>query len=255
MKIMVLPDVHGRRFWEDAEENIDVYDKVVFLGDYLDPYDFDCIDDVSAITNFSKIIDFANRYPLKVVMLLGNHDLPYFSEEYRGLSTYHCRWSREWHDVISGIFDEYRHLFKIAHVEGDVLFTHAGCTTAWIKSVFPEISDANSLRDLESKLNGLLCNEDGMAALYKVSPYRGGDDDTGSCVWAHVSEVTCDCEGLHFADCESVKQVFGHTLQVEYDEIGNLVDGDSVETPVAKMLDTRNAYVLDTTTFTAKPHL
>lgn len=33
--ILIIPDVHGRTFWKYA---IDKYDKVIFLGDYLDPY-------------------------------------------------------------------------------------------------------------------------------------------------------------------------------------------------------------------------
>ena len=253
MKIMVLPDIHGRRFWENVEGHIDGYDRVIFLGDYLDPYGFEDISVVSALTNFRKIIDFAERHPDKVIMLLGNHDMPYFSEKYRSFSSYHCRWSREWHDVIGSLFDAHRHLFKLAHVEDNVLFTHAGCTTTWLKTVFPELSAADSIHDLESKLNGLLDNESGLASLYMVSHHRGGWDSAGSCIWAHVSEVTDDYDGLHFADCKDVKQVFGHTLQVDNDEIGNIVSGDSIETPIAKMLDTRCAYVLDTASFTAKP--
>ena len=41
MKILVLPDIHGRHFWKEPCNNIETYDKVVFLGDYLDPYDFE----------------------------------------------------------------------------------------------------------------------------------------------------------------------------------------------------------------------
>ena len=38
-RILVLPDVHGRLFWkEPVQKYIDVVDRVVFLGDYLDPY-------------------------------------------------------------------------------------------------------------------------------------------------------------------------------------------------------------------------
>ena len=115
MKILVLPDIHGRRFWENAVEIIDSCDKVLFLGDYLDPYDFEDILVRKAIDNFRKIIDFAKSHPSKVVMLLGNHDMPYYSDDYRALSNYHCRWSREWHYVIKGIFEENNQLFKIAH--------------------------------------------------------------------------------------------------------------------------------------------
>ena len=250
MKILVLPDIHGRRFWENAVENIDSCDKVLFLGDYLDPYDFEDILVRKAIDNFRKIIDFAKSLPSKVVMLLGNHDMPYYSDDYRALSHYHCRWSGEWHYVIKGIFEENNQLFKIAHVEDNVLFTHAGCNKQWLKSLE---TVPNSLCDLETMLNNLVNSKEGLRLLYMVSSYRGGDDDAGSCIWAHVDEIANDYDGLSFADCKDVKQVFGHTLQVEYDEDWNIVSGGSIETPNAKMLDTRCAYLLDTATFIAEP--
>lgn len=38
-RILVLHDVHGRLFWKKpVQKYIDVVDRVVFLGDYLDPY-------------------------------------------------------------------------------------------------------------------------------------------------------------------------------------------------------------------------
>ena len=37
---MVIPDVHGRLFWkEPVRKYINTVDRVVFLGDYLDPYE------------------------------------------------------------------------------------------------------------------------------------------------------------------------------------------------------------------------
>ena len=37
---MVIPDVHGRYFWkEPVKKYFDTVDRVVFLGDYLDPYE------------------------------------------------------------------------------------------------------------------------------------------------------------------------------------------------------------------------
>ena len=41
-EVLIFPDVHGRKFWKDAiskfpkEEYPDL--KIVFLGDYIDPY-------------------------------------------------------------------------------------------------------------------------------------------------------------------------------------------------------------------------
>ena len=38
-RILVVPDVHGRSFWkEPVHKYIEQVDRIVFLGDYLDPY-------------------------------------------------------------------------------------------------------------------------------------------------------------------------------------------------------------------------
>ena len=74
-KVLVIPDVHGRRFWKKPCENIDNYDKVIFLGDYLDPYGFEGITVDDAIENFKEIIDFKKKNSEKVIMLLGNHKI------------------------------------------------------------------------------------------------------------------------------------------------------------------------------------
>jgi predicted phosphodiesterase len=39
MTFLIIPDCHGRKFWRQAiANNIGNVDKVIFLGDYLDPY-------------------------------------------------------------------------------------------------------------------------------------------------------------------------------------------------------------------------
>ena len=38
-KILVVPDVHGETFWrKPVQKYIDQVDRLIFLGDYLDPY-------------------------------------------------------------------------------------------------------------------------------------------------------------------------------------------------------------------------
>ena len=81
MKILVLPDIHGRTFWRSAVERADSCDRVVFLGDYLDPYGFEGIAVSDAVENFREIIGFAKQHPGKVVMLLGNHDMDCITKE------------------------------------------------------------------------------------------------------------------------------------------------------------------------------
>ena len=55
-KLLVLPDIHGRTFWKEPCSDIEKYDKIVFIGDYLDPYDFEGISVVDTIENFKEII-------------------------------------------------------------------------------------------------------------------------------------------------------------------------------------------------------
>ena len=134
MKILVLPDTHGRQFWRKPCENVEQYDRVIFLGDYLDPYDFEGISVEDAIDNFKDILLMAKDND-KVVMLLGNHDMPYYNKMYYGFNSYHHRHSNMHHKEICKIFKEYEDLFKVSHVEDDVLFTHAGAIYR-VKQIF-----------------------------------------------------------------------------------------------------------------------
>ena len=34
--MIIIPDVHGRVFWKEIVKNSE--DKIIFLGDYVDPY-------------------------------------------------------------------------------------------------------------------------------------------------------------------------------------------------------------------------
>ena len=257
MKILVLPDIHGRDFWRKPCENIDKYDKVVFLGDYLDPYDFEEISVETAIDTFKDILRFAKDNP-KVVILLGNHDCPYFSPTYYGFSSYHCRHSRQFHDTISGIFKEHEDQFKIAHSEGNILFTHAGCVSHWLSFAFGEkYDDEIELNELCDGLNSLTKDASGLNRLYMISSIRGGYDPFGSCLWADRSELYWDTTAILNEEARQyaifkVNQVFGHTLQAFYDKNGDVKFGDCSEFRNCKMLDNAHAYELDTETFTIK---
>ena len=82
--ILIIPDVHGRQFWKKAVGSGD-YDKVVFLGDYLDPYPDERIGELTAQHNFEDILSYYDQHPDKVVLLLGNHDLHYLSPHYHDI--------------------------------------------------------------------------------------------------------------------------------------------------------------------------
>ena len=53
MKVLIIPDVHGRTFWKRAIDLIENYDKIIFLGDYLDPYQYEDMESQNSIENFN----------------------------------------------------------------------------------------------------------------------------------------------------------------------------------------------------------
>ena len=60
--ILIVPDIHGRKFWKEPCSNVDKYEKIIFLGDYLDPYTWrEDISKDDAIDNFKEIISFARE--------------------------------------------------------------------------------------------------------------------------------------------------------------------------------------------------
>ena len=250
MKVLVLPDIHGRKFWKKSCANIDRYDKVVFLGDYFDPYDFEEISIPECIDNFKEILDLKRNNPDKVVLLIGNHDEPYISRFYYDFSWYHCRHSMHHHDEIAELFNNNIEFFKIAHAEGDVLFTHAGVDSGWLHNVVK--CHETDINKICATLNTLHNQVDGLMQLYCVSSERGGRDKYGSCIWCDVHCMMRDVGGKTpdtMRPIHKYKQVFGHTLQAYFDMDGNVAFGDALEFDNCKMLDNAQPYELDIETF------
>ena len=173
MKILILPDIHGRDFFKKPCESIEEYDKVIFLGDYFDPYDFEHISVRKAIENFKIILDLKKNNMDKVVLLIGNHDCPYMYNEYYNLSYYHCRHSETYHDEISKMFNDNKDLFKLAVVEDDILFTHAGVVKGWLDKLGYEKDDVD-INEIADLINDLPNKTEGIKNLYNISAYRGG---------------------------------------------------------------------------------
>lgn len=203
--ILILPDIHGRTFWKKAVERIDEYDKVVFLGDYLDPYRHERITADDALDNFHEILAFTHANEDKVVLLLGNHDMHYVSLEYAFLAQ-SSRYDLDRAYEYRQLFEEHRQLFSLAWEtlwKGKrVLFTHAGVSEGWYEANKRVIGEMNS-----ENLNRLLDTIEGIHALGQIGYERGGMHRWGSMVWGDVYEFA-----IHksFPD---VYQVFGHSQQ------------------------------------------
>ena len=73
-RILVIPDVHGRIFWkEPVKKYLDAVDRVVFLGDYLDPYEGEDGVAEDIYENMMEIFALKQRNMEKVVLLKGKH--------------------------------------------------------------------------------------------------------------------------------------------------------------------------------------
>lgn len=214
-KILIVPDVHGRKFWHKAKEMINSVDKVVFLGDYLDPYPWECISRLDTIKEFEEIIKFKDDNPDKVVLLLGNHDCAYCFN-FGSASRYDYENEFE----IKNLFSTNIGLFRLYFREGNYLFTHAGITRDWLRTYLPEY-------DIERFTT--LTTKELVPFLWKVSFLRGGDQDTGSIVWSDVSEGDRE---------DTCYQIFGHTQQ----------ESEPIITDKWACLDVRRCFLLDTET-------
>ena len=69
-KIILVPDIHGRDFWKEILPFVDECVKIIFLGDYHDPYPDEGITPSQSLSNFNEILAFAKQHQDKVTMLL-----------------------------------------------------------------------------------------------------------------------------------------------------------------------------------------
>lgn len=235
MNILVVPDVHGRTFWERATELVDKYQRIVFLGDYLDPYSQEGITPDMAMVEFKKIIEFKKKYPKKVTLLLGNHDLHYVSLYFIPSTRRNNMRADEYHEL----YQENRDLFTCFKVIKSIgytwIFSHAGITQHWLRQNKLLLSEL-----LDKSLNELLDNKGYKwgGLLEQVSYSRGGDNMWGSPVWADISERVednmilsdktiqvvghnrvnnlCSFSGVVYTDCSKLISIDTKTKEITY---------------------------------------
>ena len=219
-KILICPDVHGRKFWHKAIEMIDEVDQVVFLGDYLDPYSHEGITFEDALIELEGILALKEDYPDKVVLLVGNHDIHYIKVEFMDCSRLNVHRRTEVHDLFMNNIDK----FQLIHEIDNYLFSHAGVYLRWTKKY--EIT-------LEELFNFKKFLEGRWYTLEDVSYIRGGWCKVGSCIWADIRESVENELPIMFK-----KQIVGHTQMQEKPYI----------TTKIACLDVRKCFILDTET-------
>lgn len=202
---IIIPDIHGRDFWRWTVAQRKEEDTLIFLGDYLDPYENEWIYWSDAYKGLLDIIALKRENPEKVVLLLGNHDLHYLFPNLRG-----SRYNEYQAEKIRKTFEDNMDCFQMAAEckidERRYLLTHAGVNKAWVQKYADVFGPVDKLT--ADTFNSLMFKDAFVEALGDVSFLRWGSAPAGSMVWADVEEFEWSEARL-----PDVIQVFGHTLQ------------------------------------------
>jgi predicted phosphodiesterase len=222
MKVLIVPDVHGRLFWRKAKELVKEYKQIVFLGDYLDPYPVEGITPREAFSEFKDIIEFKKAYPKKVTLLLGNHDLHYYFTDFISSTRKNYLDLDEYHKF----FVDNRELFTCFKVinsyKNKWVLSHAGISIPWLNQNNLSLTKLFKTPLIELK-----------SALEQVCSWRGGYDNYSSPVWLDIHEAVDDNMLL---GC-NVTQIVGHN------QVGNISNFNGIT-----FVDLRNLISLDTKT-------
>lgn len=205
--IIVIPDVHGRRFWRRA---VDLYPDAdtIFLGDYHDPYPAENISEADSMTNLIDLFNYV-RSKENVHLLLGNHEMNYFADFEKRV-----RFDNRNADRIKRLLTDMMPRMAIATIRQvknkTVFFSHAPVLKDWVDKV----GIAEDISGLLDSLNGSLLNVDKSSVnilklLNYVPSYRNGSASVGSPIWADARELINDGKKIVGSIDYSI---FGHTM-------------------------------------------
>ena len=210
LKFATSGDIHGFPHWEVLKNEVDNYDYIVFIGDYVDEYD---LSDSKIYINLVNILNFKKDYPDKVVLLWGNHEIQYL---FYNKSKYLCAGYRSSMFLqLFQLFTHNRKHFQLAFQIENYLWTHAGVSHGWYTNRLKKKHvkrngriDKNFLniepedKNLADTLNRLFeLNAD---AIHDISFLRGGRCHVGGPLWAHKTE-------LYSKPLPGYHQIVGHT--------------------------------------------
>lgn len=238
-EIWICPDVHCRDFYKPL---LDIKDShIIFLGDYMDPYEQDGTNNEEGIANLEEIFDFA-RWNDKVTLLTGNHDES-FLWSYMGFERTKYKYYNELHRLYRDNVDLLKPCCKI----NNVLFSHAGVSKDWIDEINLKLEQSKSdfrlnwnniedyindefFKELESdKALGGLWDSHLDSSIFNIGAFRGGWDLYGGPFW-------CDIREYNDPDNFGI-QIFGHT---QLEKTGNFITKGN-----GTCLDSRSLFLYD----------
>jgi predicted phosphodiesterase len=246
-RILVVPDVHGETFWrEHVQKYLEQVDRIIFLGDYLDPYrdKFEEYDAESVFNNMMEIVNLKLENKEKVILLKGNHDYHYSSKRALLLACASRCDIKNWHRY-NKVFNDYEDFFNLAHLEEangiTYIFSHAGLTTYWINKVNAKIWKLND-RDISiadqsiiDKINMMEYDLEGQNMLAIIGKSRSiKGEKSGSLLWADIYEHSIPDAPKAYG-LNQVYQFFGHTRLEE-----DIVAFDNLA-----LIDSRQCFMID----------
>jgi len=211
MKTIILGDTHGRSTWKLAI-NQDKPDRVIFVGDYFDSFEFS---GVEQIANFKEIIKYKEDNPqVEVVMLIGNHDHHYFPEVgYTGTSGYQSKIAPS----ITQVIDENRNHLQMAYQMDEFLFTHAGVSPVFMDEAFG--SNGWQTYNVEEDLNELFRYKPRVFDFNGFEPT--GDNTTQTPIWIRPRSLMSVNKKHPKGLKKDYIQVIGHTQMQKLDLEGS----------------------------------
>ncbi len=193
MKIIAIGDIHGRNLWKSIVQT-QVFDRVVFIGDYFDSFDIGATEQMD---NFREIVAFQKANPTKVTLLIGNHDFHYLPAAMQVNETY-TGFQDKYAFQISNLILEHLEQFNMCYQLENYLFTHAGVTHTWLNNA------GYDKQAIDVFINELFQYQPGKFFFNGSNPY--GDNVTQSPIWVRPASLKKNAYKY-----ETVKQVVGHT--------------------------------------------
>lgn len=196
MKIITIGDLHGKDCWKQIVST--QYDKIVFIGDYVDSVDKRSED---IVENLKAIIAFKLQQSEKVILLIGNHDIHYLHFPKHPCSEFDSTIQPE----LTRIFNEYKSEFQVAWQHGQYLFTHAGVSRkywVWLQQMLEGNLHVYHAPNMATYLNQI--HQTDPHLLFVCGTKRGGFYPHGGPLWADEKETQDD----HIDDFH---QVVGHS--------------------------------------------
>ncbi len=217
-KVLIIPDTHLKPKMFDLADKIMREHKVdyaVQLGDNLD--DFFC-GAAEYDKHWKRMVKFRRAHP-ETVWLRGNHEVSYLVG---GLVTGNTIWGVQFADKYERGFHP-----KTAHIDGMVIFSHAGIFQEFIDNA--GLNVCQDVEELVYRINNLELRK----LWYDYSP-----------IWARWQYKILTCPKM----LTSYVQVAGHTPIPEIDSNSHMISTDVFSTEWGKKISSERMIIVDTKT-------